>query len=63
MLTAPQKQQVAIPVAEIMRDYVYDQGLVGASNRNLTEDLYDKLGLGEADIGRRERIKVSATIT
>jgi hypothetical protein len=54
---------VAIPDAELMRDYVYDQGLVGASNRDLMEDLYDKLGLGEGDIGRREKIEVSATVT
>jgi hypothetical protein len=63
MLTAPQKQQVAKTDAETLREYVYDQGLVGASNKDLMERLYDSLGLGEEDIGRREKIKVLTTVT
>jgi hypothetical protein len=62
MLTATQKQRVAKPDAETVREYVYDRGLVGASNRDLSEQLYDSLVLGEEDIGRREKIKVLSGI-
>jgi uncharacterized protein (DUF2132 family) len=52
---------VANTDAETLREFVYDKGLVGASNKELIEELYESLGLGEDDIARREKIKVFHT--
>jgi hypothetical protein len=58
MLIYPQKKQLAITDTDTVREYVYDKGLVGPSNKLLLEELYEYLGLSEQDVGRRLKIKV-----
>jgi hypothetical protein len=58
MLIYLQKKKLANTDTDLVREYVYDKGLVGPSNQDLMEELYEELQLSEEDVGRRLKIKV-----
>jgi hypothetical protein len=58
MLIYLQKKKLANTDTDLVREYVYDKGLVGPSNQDLMEELYEELQLCEEDVGRRLKIKV-----
>jgi hypothetical protein len=59
MLIYLQKKKLANTDTDLVREYVYDKGLVGPSNKDLLEELYEELRLSEEDVGLRMKIKVS----
>jgi hypothetical protein len=58
MLIYLQKKKLANTDTDLVREYVYDKGLVGPSNQELLEELYEELRLSEDDVGQRLKIKV-----
>jgi hypothetical protein len=58
MLIYLQKKKLANTDTDLVREYVYDKGLVGPSNKDLLEELYEELRLSEEDVGLRMKIKV-----
>jgi hypothetical protein len=58
MLIYLQKKKLANTDTDLVREYVYDKGLVGPSNQELLEELYEELHLSEDDVGQRLKIKV-----
>lgn len=43
----------------MVRNYVWDKGLIGWSNSDLGEELCEELGVGKGDLVRIGQIKVS----
>jgi hypothetical protein len=59
MLIYLQKKKLANTDTDLVREYVYDKGLIGPSNKDLLEEVYEELRLSEEDVGLRMKIKVS----
>jgi hypothetical protein len=58
MLIYVQKKNLANTDTDLVREYVYDKGLVGPSNQDLMEELHKELCLLEDDVGQQLKIKV-----
>lgn len=41
-----------------IREFVFDRGLTGVQNKPLLMELHQSLGLGDDDVGRKDKVNV-----